>query len=71
MANAANAGKYSKKMAKPGDVPLALKAIKPYLSVAKEHDARDPVVAYYCKSVLFVSSLETNQFMVLTISNEV
>ena len=31
------------------DVPPGLKPVKPYLSVAKEHDVRDPVVAYYCK----------------------
>ena len=39
------------KMASKGsaDVPPGLKPVKPYLSVAKEHDVRDPVVAYYCK----------------------
>ncbi|XP_072036755.1 vacuolar protein sorting-associated protein VTA1 homolog [Amphiura filiformis] len=31
------------------DVPAGLKPIKPYISVAREHDVRDPVVAYFCR----------------------
>ena len=31
-------------------LPPQLKAIQHYLKTATEHDKRDPVVAYYCKS---------------------
>ncbi|XP_070569052.1 vacuolar protein sorting-associated protein VTA1 homolog [Ptychodera flava] len=30
-------------------VPAVLKALRHYIDIAKEHDARDPVVSYYCR----------------------
>ena len=33
-------------------LPENLKAIQHYLKTAIEHDKRDPVIAYYCKSHL-------------------
>lgn len=30
-------------------VPDRLKAVAPYVKIAAEHDARDPVIAYWCK----------------------
>ena len=31
--------------------PPNLKAVQHYLKTATEHDARDPVVAYYCEDL--------------------
>ncbi|XP_072178092.1 vacuolar protein sorting-associated protein VTA1 homolog [Diadema setosum] len=30
-------------------IPESLKSIRPFLLVAKEHDTRDPVIAYFCR----------------------
>ena len=32
-------------------VPASFKQLQHYIKTAAEHDARDPVVAYYCKKV--------------------
>ena len=34
-------------------LPASLKPIQHYLKIANEHDARDPVVAYFCWYTMF------------------
>ena len=31
------------------EIPVKLKAIRPYILLARDHDKRDPLVAYLCK----------------------
>ena len=35
-------------------VPASFKPLQHHIKTAAEHDARDPVVAYYCKSFSFI-----------------
>jgi len=43
-------------MAASVPVPASFKPIQHHIKTAVEHDGRDPVVAYYCKSFQPVSS---------------
>ena len=36
------------------NVPASLKAIQPFLKLAKEYDSRDPVVAYWSKRESYI-----------------
>lgn len=35
-------------------VPASLKSVQHHLKTAQEHDARDPVVAYYCEKLFCI-----------------
>ncbi|XP_041462221.1 vacuolar protein sorting-associated protein VTA1 homolog isoform X1 [Lytechinus variegatus] len=39
-------------------VPIILKSIRPYMAVAKELDARDPIVSYFCRRYAMEESVK-------------